>query len=312
VDFTEGSNIRGRVWPNCREGWQSECLFGVLSMRGEAMIRDLIAAVEYLSSRVSSAREEGFAMVRAYWCIVHRRAFAETAKALGLESRARIMMGALIVVVILLCLAFWGSSDASRDEAIVRLAIAGTVIGLFPFVYAWKLVSTPARMHEEAMQGAVQKLQSLLVEYSPEHPEHSYQYCHDRAHPETRKTTRLYRISVTNKFGRQTSGRLMVQAVRDKFGNILDFTRQSLRSPEATNGDFTLNNEQSIFFDVVAYYKGDPKQVFVCGSIGGAHYPIDLAPFTISIEITGEGVPQQKRYRFNFDENGELTFEEAA
>src|SRR5262245_7488049 len=116
-------------------------------------------------------------MIRAYWCIVHRRAFAETAKALGLESRTRIVMGTLIVVVILLCLAFWGSSDASRDEAIVRLAIAGIVICLFPFV-AWKLVSTPARMHEEAMQKAVQNSQTLLVEYLPEHPEHFYQYRH--------------------------------------------------------------------------------------------------------------------------------------
>ena len=72
-------------------------------------------------------------MIRSYWCGVHRQAFAEAAKAVGLDSRVRIVSGALVVVVILLCLAFWGSADASRDEAIVRLAIAGTVVGEFEF-----------------------------------------------------------------------------------------------------------------------------------------------------------------------------------
>lgn len=90
-------------------------------------------------------------MVKEYWRTVHRQAFAESAQLLGLDSRMRIMIGAIVVVVILGCLAFWGSADASRDEAIVRLAIAGTVIGLFPFVYLWKLVQIPARLHTEGV-----------------------------------------------------------------------------------------------------------------------------------------------------------------
>jgi hypothetical protein len=153
----------------------------------------------------------------------------------------------------------------------------------------------------------------LPVDYAPQDPELAHKYCEVTVHPQTKETTRVHRISVVNNFGRQTSGRLMVQSIRDKSAGILDFARQSLRSAEAErNGDFTLNNGQRIFFDVVAYYKGDPNQVFVCGSIGGAHYPIECAPFAISIEITGEGPPQQKRYCFDFDKGGDLIFQELA
>lgn len=47
------------------------------------------------------------------------------------------------------CLAFLGSADASRDELIARVAIGAAVIGLFPFIYAWKLVQIPAKLDAE-------------------------------------------------------------------------------------------------------------------------------------------------------------------
>lgn len=89
-------------------------------------------------------------MVRDYWRAIHRKAFAETGVLLKLDSRAHVMIGCVGLIAILGCLAFWGSADASRDEAITRLAIAGAVIGLFPFIYLWKLVEVPARLHEAA------------------------------------------------------------------------------------------------------------------------------------------------------------------
>ena len=68
---------------------------------------------------------------------------------LGLESRARIVTGGIAVLVALGCLTFWGSSDASRDELIARVAIGAAIIGLFPFVYTWKLIEVPAKLDAE-------------------------------------------------------------------------------------------------------------------------------------------------------------------
>jgi hypothetical protein len=87
--------------------------------------------------------------IRTYWGGVHRKAFREAAKMLGLESPVKIACGAFIVLAVLVGLAFWGSADATRDEAIVRIAIALSLIGLFPFFYLWQMVSIPARMHAE-------------------------------------------------------------------------------------------------------------------------------------------------------------------
>jgi hypothetical protein len=64
-------------------------------------------------------------MVRDYWRYIHTLALAEAAHAVQLESRARLVTAAIAVIVALGCLAFWGSADASRDELIVRAAIAG-------------------------------------------------------------------------------------------------------------------------------------------------------------------------------------------
>lgn len=88
-------------------------------------------------------------MIRDYWRAVHRRAFAETAKLLHLDSRAHVMIGAVVVIVVIGCLAFWGSADASRDEAITRIAVAFALVGLFPFIYVWKLIQVPAKLDAE-------------------------------------------------------------------------------------------------------------------------------------------------------------------
>jgi hypothetical protein len=88
-------------------------------------------------------------MVRDYWRYIHTLALAEAARTLELESRARLVTAAIAVAVALGCLAFWGSADASRDELIVRAAIGGVVVGLFPFIYLWKLVQVPAKVDAE-------------------------------------------------------------------------------------------------------------------------------------------------------------------
>jgi hypothetical protein len=88
-------------------------------------------------------------MVREYWRQIHRRALADTVRVLHLESRGRLVIALAGVIAALSCLFFWGSADASRDELIVRLAIAGFVIFLFPFVYLWKFLEAPARIRDE-------------------------------------------------------------------------------------------------------------------------------------------------------------------
>lgn len=152
-------------------------------------------------------------------------------------------------------------------------------------------------------------LGTLILEYLPHHPELSHQYYHVTTHPESSKESQLHRISVTNNLGHRTTARLTVESVRNKLGHMVPFERQSLLSAETSSDDFTINNGQRIFFNVVAYYKGEPNVVVVCGRRNGERYRITDAPFTILISLTGEGTPQQKNYRFDFNETGDLIFE---
>lgn len=88
-------------------------------------------------------------MHRAYWARVQKRAFADTCRSLGLGSRVQIMIRAAVLVVVLLALAFLGSEDAASDEIVLRLTVAALIVGAFPLVYAWNLVSVPAQIDDE-------------------------------------------------------------------------------------------------------------------------------------------------------------------
>jgi hypothetical protein len=88
-------------------------------------------------------------MSDGYWRRVHLRAIADAGKELHIESRGRLVIALLGAAAAIVALAFLGSSDASRDEMIARAAIGGIVILLFPFVYLWKFLGTPARLEQE-------------------------------------------------------------------------------------------------------------------------------------------------------------------
>lgn len=93
-------------------------------------------------------------MVRDYWTRVHRTAFAQAARRIGLDTWERVVLNVLLVGAALAALLFWGSAEASRDELIVRITIAAGLILIFPLFYFRELVVTPARMEAEAREDA--------------------------------------------------------------------------------------------------------------------------------------------------------------
>lgn len=72
------------------------------------------------------------------------------------------MIRAAIVLAILLVLGFVGSADAATDELIARATIGGIVLFLFPFVYAWYFVRTPAFL-DAAQRDQIGVLEGKLV-----------------------------------------------------------------------------------------------------------------------------------------------------
>ena len=82
-------------------------------------------------------------MVREYWRRVHKRAFADTLGLLGLGSGGQIVLKGAIGVGAVIALLFFGSSDAARDEFVVRLFFAGLIVFAIPLVYAWSFVAAP-------------------------------------------------------------------------------------------------------------------------------------------------------------------------
>src|SRR5437588_12139764 len=88
-------------------------------------------------------------MVKRYWGRICRRAWAETAALLGLDTWAHFMIRALFVCAIIIALIIYGSSDAAADHAIERTAVFIVAIFLVPFIFAWKLVTVPAKLDAE-------------------------------------------------------------------------------------------------------------------------------------------------------------------
>jgi len=105
----------------------------------------------------------GDAGFRAYWRRVHRRAFADATRTLGLESRAQVVIKSIATIAIILALLFWGSEDASIDEIIVRVAIVSCFLISLLGVYAWNFVGVPSQMEREA-QSTINELREHIVE----------------------------------------------------------------------------------------------------------------------------------------------------
>lgn len=86
-------------------------------------------------------------MVKAYWRFIFARAFKEACETLHLDTRERVVIAAFVIIFGILCLIFWGSADASRDEAVMRGGIIAATLATLFFLFAWKVVSVPAAVH---------------------------------------------------------------------------------------------------------------------------------------------------------------------
>lgn len=76
-------------------------------------------------------------MVRDYWRRVVVRAWEQTIRSLGFESRGRIVTAIFSFVVTVAVLLFWGSQDAAGDMTLERGALWVITLLAFPFIYLW-------------------------------------------------------------------------------------------------------------------------------------------------------------------------------
>jgi hypothetical protein len=101
-------------------------------------------------------------MVGKYWAFICRRAFKEACESVGIKTRGPLVTVTLGVIVVILALGFWGSPDAQGDETIGRVAwIAVIVVAIF-FLFAWRVVTVPAKVHGE-QEGRIDTLQIRLT-----------------------------------------------------------------------------------------------------------------------------------------------------
>ncbi len=100
-------------------------------------------------------------MAGGYWRRVHNRAAGEALHLLGLGSWSQIVIRAAVVIAAILALMFWGSTDAASDEMIVRVAIVAVIVLLFPLVYVWKFVRSPAAIEKELIDIHKQRVGAL-------------------------------------------------------------------------------------------------------------------------------------------------------
>lgn len=88
-------------------------------------------------------------MQAKYWLRVAGLAWSKTIQALGLDSRGRVVTAFLTALTAAAVLLFWGSQDAAGDMALERGAIWALAVLVFPFLYVWYFVTTPAKIDDE-------------------------------------------------------------------------------------------------------------------------------------------------------------------
>jgi hypothetical protein len=85
-----------------------------------------------------------------YWYTVHRRAVRDARNALWIETKERFMIALLLAIIALALIWLLGGREIAGHELIVQIALTAAVIVAFPFVYCWKLMTSPAKMQAEA------------------------------------------------------------------------------------------------------------------------------------------------------------------
>jgi hypothetical protein len=92
-------------------------------------------------------------MVQKYWRgPVHTRALQETREILHIETGWRLVIGVGVLAVALAYIWLSGEHETARSEIIVRLALTSVILFSFPFVYIFKLLTIPKKLHYELEQ----------------------------------------------------------------------------------------------------------------------------------------------------------------
>ena len=189
----------------------------------------------------------------------------------------------------------------------VTLPIPGKVLFFVGLTYVWARAGYWWTLRRERMVS-----QPLVLEFASEGDQVAHRYCIVSTHPETNCTTTLYRVSVRGAVqGAMGQGRLLLEALTNRLGHPVLTEPRALRSAATTerrDGRIELNFDDRAFFDVVAYYKHEPKEFFVCLADGGLRVPASDAHYIATIQLTGTGPAQRKRYRFDLNQDGDPTF----
>jgi len=122
-------------------------------------------------------------MRRSYWSEVHHRAIREAMHALSLDEGARGVITIIVAVTAIGVIWITGNPGEAGGELLIRIAVTATIMLLFPFIYFWRFVTIPPRLHEEGAT-QVQSLENKLAEITaprirvllvpPENGVHSY------------------------------------------------------------------------------------------------------------------------------------------
>lgn len=112
-------------------------------------------------------------MHREYWRAVAARAIRETREALRIETRDRVVLAILSVMIAFLLLGVYGTEGAAFDYSLEKLGVAALILSLFPIFFVYKLVAVPAKQDAEK-QTAIDNLKDQLK------PQISIDYKDDR------------------------------------------------------------------------------------------------------------------------------------
>lgn len=120
-----------------------------------------------------------FTMQRQYWRTAHRRAVKDARNALCIETRERFVIALLLAVIALTLIWLFGGREIAGHELIVQIALTSAVIVAFPFVYCWKLVTSPAKRQAEA-DARIEQLEQTRAIMSVSGPDLNYYHPRNR------------------------------------------------------------------------------------------------------------------------------------
>jgi hypothetical protein len=94
-------------------------------------------------------------MAESYWRKVHKRALRDARRALGIETRqrvVRVILGTVLLIVLTLLIASaTGVTSDLASKILAALSTTAIVIVLLSVFYVWNFVQTPARLDWEAV-----------------------------------------------------------------------------------------------------------------------------------------------------------------